>query len=157
MRAVLGAMAVMALALPATAQTVSVSGLSGTPVTLTAADIAAFPRQTVSLTIHGETHAFSGPLLATVLERVDAPLGERLRGPALLDYVTVRAADGYGVVLSLAEVDTAISPTAVLLADKVDGAPIGAEDGPFRLVVEGDARPARSARQVTTIAVYTAD
>jgi len=157
MRALLGVIAAVVFALPAAAQTVSVSGADGRGVTLTAADIAALPRQSVSLTIHGETRVFTGPLLASVLARVGAPLGERLRGPALLTYVTVRAADGYGVVLSLAEVDPALSPTAVLLADDVDGTSIGPEDGPFRLVVEGDTRPARSARQVTAIAVRTAD
>ena len=156
MRLLLSMVAALLVAFPAAAQTVSVTGTDGAAITLTAADIAALPRQTLSLTIHGETHAFTGPLLAAVLARVDAPLGERLRGPALLTYVTVHAADGYGVVLSLAEVDPAISPTAVLLADTVDGAPVGPEDGPFRLIVEGDARPARSARQVTTIAVAIA-
>jgi len=157
MRALLAAIAALAFALPAAAQTVSVFGLDGTDVTLTATDIAALPRQSVAQTIHGEARTFEGPSLASVLERVDAPLGERLRGPALLTYVTVQAADGYGVVLSLAEVDPALTPTAVLLADTVDGAPIGSDDGPFRLVVEGDARPARSARQVTAIRVETAD
>jgi len=157
MRVLMAAIAALAFALPAAAQTVSVSGLEGANVTLTAADLATLPRQSVSLTIHGEAHTFEGPSLASVLARVDAPLGERLRGPALLTYVTVRAADGYGVVLSLAEVDPALSPNAVLLADTVDGAPIGTADGPFRLVVEGDARPARSARQVTAITVENAD
>ena len=95
--------------------------------------------------------------MADVLARVGAPLGEALRGAALASYIVVEAADGYRVVLSLAEVDPALSPTAVLLADTVDGHPIGADDGPFRLVVEGDARPARSARQVTTITVRSAD
>lgn len=92
-----------------------------------------------------------------MLERVGAPLGERLRGPALLSHVVVGAADGYALVLSLAEVDPAMRSTAVILADRVDGTPIQAEDGPFRLVVEGDARPARSVRQVTSVAVRTAD
>ncbi len=157
MRQLAGAFIALLLATPAAAQTLAVTGIDGETVILTSADIAALPRQSLSLTIHGETHAFTGPILASVLERVDAPLGERLRGPALLTYVTVRAVDGYGVVLSLAEVDPAMSPTAVLLADAVDGAPISAEERPFRLVVEGDARPARSARQVTAITVTNAD
>jgi len=152
-----GAFAALLLAAPAAGQTVVVTGTDGAAVALSVADIAALPRQSVTLSIHGEAHVFEGPSLASVLERVDAPLGERLRGPALLTHVTVRAADGYGVVLSLAEIDPALSPTAVLLADEVDGAAIGLEDGPFRLVVEGDARPARSARQVTAITVSAAD
>ncbi len=113
------------------------------------------PRQTLSLTAHGEIHVYEGATLASVLERLDAPLGPRLRGEALKTYVVVRAADGYVVVFSLAEIDPAMSPTAVILADGADGAPLSAEEGPLRLVVEGDARPARSARQVTAIELRT--
>lgn len=157
MRLVLGAIAVLLVASPAAAQTLSVTGTDGSAVTVSAGEIAALPRRSMSLSIHGETHVFEGPLLASLLERVGAPLGKRLRGPALLTHVVVRAADGYGVVLSLAEIDPAMSPTAVLLADRVDGAAIGTEDGPCRLVVEGDSRPAHSARQVTSITLRTAD
>lgn len=137
----------------AQAQTLSLQGVEASPIEVSVADLAALPRSSVSLTIHGEGHTFEGPLLASVLGKVDAPLGDRLRGVALRSYVVVRAADGYAVVLSLAEVDPAMRGQAILLADKVDGRPIGDEDGPYRLVVEGDARPARSARQVTSIAI----
>ncbi len=140
-------------AVPVSAQDVRLSGQDGTTVVVTAAEVAALPRQRLSLTAHGETHLYEGPTLASVLERVDAPLGERLRGPALTTYVVVRAADGYAVVLSLAEIDPAMSPTAVILADRADGLPLSAEEGPLRIVVEGDARPARSVRQVTAIEV----
>lgn len=109
------------------------------------------PRQSLSLTAHGATHVYEGPTLASVLEKLDAPLGQRLRGEALKTFVVVTAADGYVVVFSLAEIDPAMSPTAVILADEADGAPLSAEEGPLRLVVEGDARPARSVRQVTAI------
>jgi len=114
-------------------------------------------RQSLSLTAHGETHVYEGPTLASVLERLDAPLGQRLRGEALKTFVVVRAADGYVVVFSLAEIDPAMSPTAVILANETDGAPLSAEEGPLRLIVEGDARPARSVRQVTAIELRTVD
>lgn len=140
----------------ASAQSLSIAGPDGR-IAMTASEIGALPKQQTTLTIHGQSHVFSGPTLASVLERVGAPLGDRLRGPTLATYVLVEAADGYRVVLSLAEIDPAISPTAVLLADAVDGHPLASDDGPFRLVVEGDARPARSARQVTAITVRTAD
>ena len=140
----------------ALAQTISLQGVNAPPIEVSVADLAALPRSSVALTIHGEGHTFEGPLLASVLGKVDAPLGDRLRGAALRSYVVVRAADGYAVVLSLAEVDPAMRGQAILLADKVDGRPIGDEDGPYRLIVEGDARPARSARQVTSVAIMEA-
>jgi hypothetical protein len=141
---------------PTQAQEVRLSGPTG-ETTLTAASLAALPRQTLSLTAHGQTHVYEGPTLASVLVRLDAPLGPRLRGEALKTYVVVRAADGYVVVFSLAEIDPAMSPTAVILADDADGAPLSAEEGPLRLIVEGDARPARSVRQVTAIELRTVD
>jgi hypothetical protein len=75
----------------------------------------------------------------------------------LRTYVVVRAADEYVVVFSLAEVDPAMSPTAVILADEADGAPLPTEERPLRLIVEGDARPARSVRQVTAIELRAVD
>jgi hypothetical protein len=63
------------------------------------------------------------------------------------------AADGYHVVLALAETDPAMRPNRIILADRCNGAAMAAPEGPFRMVVEGDLRPARSARQVTSIAV----
>jgi DMSO/TMAO reductase YedYZ molybdopterin-dependent catalytic subunit len=41
----------------------------------------------------------------------------------------------------------------LILANRMDGRPLPEKDGAFRLVVEGDLRPARSARLVTAIRV----
>jgi hypothetical protein len=41
--------------------------------------------------------------------------------------------------------------THIILADKADGKALGAEDGPYRLIIGGDKRPARSARQVIAV------
>jgi DMSO/TMAO reductase YedYZ molybdopterin-dependent catalytic subunit len=40
---------------------------------------------------------------------------------------------------------------SLLVADKCDGQPLAAADGPLRLVVEGETRGARSVRQLTGI------
>ena len=74
-------------------------------------------------------------------------------GPALAQAVVVRAADGYTVVFGLAELDPGVRTNRIILADTVDGAPLTAEDGPFRLVAEGDVRPARSVRQVSAFQI----
>jgi hypothetical protein len=117
--------------------------------------LAAMPRVTVSTTIHGTAHVFEGVPLAALLQRVGAPAGEALRGDALADVVLVRARDGYAVALALAEADAGVRKDAVILADRVDGAPIAEADGPYRLVVAGDLRPARSARMVESIEVIS--
>lgn len=82
---------------------------------------------------------------------VGAPQGQALRGPALADVLIVTAQDGYRVALSLAGVDPAISPQRTIIADRKAGQPLDPHEGPFRLVVEGDKRPARSARQVVSV------
>lgn len=66
--------------------------------------------------------------------------------------VRVTASDHYQVVFSLAELDAALGNEQVILADTQDGHPL-TKDGPFRLVVPGDKRPARWIRNVTTIEV----
>jgi len=145
--------ACLVLAGPAAAQSISLTGADGAVRTLEAPAIAALPRAPVPLTIHGEAHVFEGPLLIDVLKATGVEAGAALRGPALAQAVVVRAADGYAVVFGLAELDPGTRPNRIILADTVDGAPLAAGDGPFRLVAEGDVRPARSVRQVTSVEV----
>lgn len=141
------------LASPAAAQTLSLTGPEGQSVTLSAADIAALPRQTVTFAGHGESHVYEGPLLIDVLAKAGAPTGKALRGAALANVVLVEAGDGYKVAFGLAEADPGTRANRMILADKADGAPMGEGQGPFRLIVEGDLRPARGARMVSAIKV----
>ncbi|HEX3920425.1 MAG TPA: molybdopterin-binding oxidoreductase [Caulobacteraceae bacterium] len=144
----------VALATAASAQGVSVTGLSGQRAELTAADLAAMPHLAVTLQLEGgKSEACEGVALSDILAKVGAPQGHALRGPEMTDAVLVGAADGYHVVLALAETDPGVRTNRVILADKCDGAAMVAPEGPFRMVVEGDLRPARSARQVTSITV----
>jgi hypothetical protein len=150
------------LAGAATAQTVPspatvvIKGGAGQVVTLTAADLDALPQASVTLSHEGHSFTLTGARLDAVLAKVDAPLGEGLRGPALADVVLIKASDGYRVALSLGDVDPGVRPQTligpVILADREGGKPLG-KDGPFRLGVGGDLRPARSARNVVEIDV----
>ncbi len=127
-------------------------GLDGQSLTLTAAQLAARPHQMVELTHDGKTVAYSGPVLSDLLREVDAPMGPRMHGPAVDDVLFVTAADKYRVVLTLAEVDPGMHKGAkVILADQADGKPLDAREGPFRLVVDGDLKAARSERSVVEI------
>ena len=69
------------------------------------------------------------------------------------DYLVVTGADGFRAVLSLAETDGSVQPHPVILADKMDGAPLTAHDAPHRLVVDGDKKPSRSVYGITRIEV----
>lgn len=144
--------ALLAVALSgAPAWALDVVGLDGGSVTLSAKDYAALPRTTLTIVQHNKRHTFQGPLLSNVLKFVNAPVGEALRGRELTDVVIVTATDGYQIVLALAETDPAVRKQKILLADKMDGAALGEKDGPYRLVVEGDLKPARAARMVARI------
>lgn len=150
------AAALLALAItaaPAAAQTVAIKGPTGQAVTVSAADLAAMKRVSFLFDAHGQKHTYEGPLLIDVLAKAGTPTGKDLRGPALAHAVVVRASDGYTVVYGLAELDPGTRPNRIILADKADGAPLGANDGPFKVVAEGDLRPARGARLVTSIEV----
>ncbi len=142
---------------PAGEASVTLTGPTGQTLTVTAANLAGMPRATVDADFHGQKHTFEGVPLTELLKQVGAPNGATLRGGELTQVVIITARDGYRVALSLAETDPAVSPTRVILADRADGAAIADADGPFRLVVEGDLKPARSARMVTSIEVRKLD
>ena len=135
----------------AAAQTLSLSGEAGQHARLSAADFAALPHVYMQVTQHGQAHAYDGVLLSELLAKVGAPHGEGIKGRELATVVRVSARDGYQVVVSLAETDAITRSARMIVADREAGAPLKSDDGPFRLVVEDDLRPARSARQVERI------
>jgi hypothetical protein len=141
----------------AMAQSVTLTGPTGQQRTITAAELAAMPHQSALVAGEkGPAKSYDGVPLTLLLQSVGAPAGKTLHGPPLADVVMVTAADGYRVVLALAETDAGMRSEKVLLADRSKGAALGPTEGPFRLVVEGDLRPARAARMVTTIRVLAA-
>ena len=128
------------------------SGSDGRHITLTADALQSMPRQTVRVhnphTKADET--YQGVELSVLLARLDAPLGEKLRGKALAMYVVAEGTDKYRAVYSLAEIDPAFHTGTVIVADREDGQPI-AKDGPFKLVNTEDKRPARWVRNLASI------
>jgi hypothetical protein len=123
-------------------------------ITLDSAALAAMPRTTVQAGAHGAApSAWEGVAMLDLLRRADAPEGLALRGRALASFVRVTASDGYQVVFSLGELDAAFGATKVILADRHEGKPLEAKEGPFRLIVPGDSRPARWEHGVISIEV----
>lgn len=113
--------------------------------------IEGLPTREVTLTHHGEQQVCTGPLLADVLARLGAPSKGEMRGAALLTAVVVEARDGYRVAFTLGELDPLLGKAEVVLTNRCNGAALAETDGPFRLAVAGDARGARSVRQVATL------
>jgi hypothetical protein len=71
-------------------------------------------------------------------------------------YVLVKARDGYAAVFALPEFDAGFTDRVILLADRRDGHPLDAVEGPLRLVVPDEKRRARWVRQVIDIQVLWA-
>lgn len=125
---------------------------------LKVADLKAMPRTTV--TVHNEhskaDEAYSGVRLADLLGKMEAPLGHDLRGAALSGYVVATGSDGYVAVIALAEADPTFHSGEVIVADTLNGAPLDAKSGPFKLVVTEDKRPARWVRNLVSIELKSA-
>jgi hypothetical protein len=128
-------------------------------VSISQEDWAKLPRATAMATRgHSkEKVQYEGVPLKAVLEKAGVLNAEKpLHGKQLLQYVVVSAADGYRVLFSLAELEEATGATSnVLLADKVEGKPLGEKEAPLQLVVPSDKRPERFVRMVTGITVGT--
>lgn len=143
----------VAIATTAAAQILTITTADAHSTTLSAAQIAAAPHVTITVDDHGTPAKFEGVALASVLTMAGIQLGDSLRGPRLTEVVLAFASDGYKVSFALAELDPAFATREIILADKRDGKPLDAKEGPFRIVALGDKRPARWIRQVTELKV----
>jgi hypothetical protein len=121
------------------------------------ADLKSMPR--MSVTVHNEhtkaDETYTGVRLADILEKLGAPRGKELRGVAMTTLVVARGSDGYEAVLTLAEADPSFHPGEVLVADTMNGQPLDAKSGPYKLVVTEDKRPARSVHNLVSIELTT--
>jgi DMSO/TMAO reductase YedYZ molybdopterin-dependent catalytic subunit len=139
---------------PATAE-LRISGAVSTPLVLTVADLKNMPRKklTVANPHNQKREVYEGVLLEDLLHEAGVTQGENLRGAAMASYVLAEATDGYRVVFSLAELDSGVVESEVIVADTMDGAALGAKEGPLRLVAPHEKRPARWVRMLKSITV----
>ena len=139
---------------PAVAE-LRISGAVSTPLVLTIVDLKKMPRKTLSVVNPHDKkkETYEGVLLEELLHRAGVPQGEQLRGSSMANYVIAEAEDGYRVVFSLAELDSGVLESEVIVADTIDGVPLSAQQGPFRLVAPHEKRPARWVRMLKSITV----
>ena len=142
---------------PATAE-LRISGAVSIPLVLTVADLKGMPRKKLSVVNphNKKTENYEGVLLEDLLHKAGVTQGENLRGAAMATYVLAEATDGYRVVFSLAELDSGILESEVIVADTIDGAGLVAKEGPFKLVAPHEKRPARWVRMLKSITVSRA-
>ena len=135
-----------------TGVTLVVHRANGDSTVLTAAQLGALPRHEVSATEHGHPAHFAGVTLQDAL-RAAGVRTDSLRGPALSDLLVAEAADDYRVAFALADLTPDLGGEVILLADRRDGQPLGPTEGPLRLVLPAESRPARWIRQLRALSV----
>lgn len=142
---------------PTAVPQLKIGGTVLTPLTLTLAELKALPHKTIKVlnTHNQKTENYEGVPLETLLQKAGVPHGEALRGKLMASYVLADANDGYRVAFSLAELDSGILDSEVLVADTLDGAPLGENEGPFKLIAPHEKRPARWVRMLKSITVVT--
>jgi hypothetical protein len=132
---------------------------AGKSQSLTLDSLKAMPQKTVSFhNVHTKAdETYTGVSLIDLLASLGVPHGKDLHGKGLSEYVVATGSDGYKAALALAEVDPEFHPGDVIVADAMDGKPIDEKNGPFKLVVTEDKRPARSVHSLVSIEVKTAE
>jgi hypothetical protein len=112
----------------------------------------------VALTAFNEhakaNQTYSGVPIMALLKPLGVP--DKPHGKDLRLYLLAEGADGYGAIYAVAEVNPDIHAETAIVADSMDGKPLG-DDGAFKLVLEGDKRPARWVRNLATIKIKSAD
>jgi hypothetical protein len=118
--------------------------------------LAPLPHTTLTLyNVHAKAQqTYSGVPLIDLLKPLGVP--DRPHGKDFRLYLVAEGSDGYQVVYSVSEATPDVHDGTVLVADSMDGKPIG-DAGPMQLVKTGEKRPARWVRNLVSIRVLTAD
>jgi len=140
---------------PDTAAALTVSGDIPKPLSFSLDSLKHMPRNTVHVkNEHADKEeVYEGVLLSAILKQAGAPQGGQIRGKAMATYVLAEGADGYQVVFSIEELDADFQEPDVLVADTLDGGPLGDKFGPLRLIAPRDKRPARWVRMLRSIKI----
>ncbi|MBK6486873.1 MAG: hypothetical protein IPF98_08395 [Gemmatimonadetes bacterium] len=139
-------------------EAISVERPDGSVRTYTTGQLAALSSDTLRVsTGHGAPPAtFQVIPLGRLLSHAGVAL-DSLGGRDLLQLVVAEARDGYAVAFSLGELSPTLGNREVAVAFTRDARAIPPTDGPFRLLVPGEARAARAVRQLVRLRVLRVD
>jgi hypothetical protein len=122
-------------------------------IAVDAADLAAMPRTTLKVASRGQDSIYEGVSIRELLTLAGVPAG----GANLTQViVVVTGADGDQVDFRVLQIDPAFTSRVAVLADRRNGAPLAANEGPFQLVLSEDERGGRWMRHVVSIDVRRA-
>ncbi|QEM07613.1 molybdopterin-dependent oxidoreductase [Mucilaginibacter rubeus] len=136
---------------------VKITGEVTNPLTIGPAELQQYKQTSVTRKDKdGKAHIYSGVIVSEILTKAGVTLGADLHGKNLVKYLLVEASDGYQVLFALAELDKGFTDRVIILADKIDGQPLAPADGPFRIIVQDEKKPARCIKQVIAMKVMFA-
>jgi DMSO/TMAO reductase YedYZ molybdopterin-dependent catalytic subunit len=95
---------------------------------------------------------YEGVPVAEILKRAGVPQADQT-GTASTIRVIAEGSDGYRATFTLAELGDDSDDSGPLVADVLDGQPIGGKLGPLRLVVPRDTKENRWVRMLRSITV----
>jgi len=149
----------MAMAKPAATPSTSLTlTVDGKATVFSTADLTAMPQKTVKVH-NAHTNAdetYSGVSLGDLLVKAGFVADKTAQQKMLRSYLRVEGTDKYWVVYSLTEVEGSEHDGDVIVATSVDGHGLGA-DGELKLVSTEDKKPQRWVRNLSAIALKSAE
>ena len=124
-------------------------------LTLSAADLTKIPRHEHAVDVEGAggPGTVSGILLWDLLQLAGVPSPKASGRQRAVMYIKLTGADGQSAALALVDVDPSFSKRVVLVADRRNGKPLDAAEGPWRVFIPDDIRHARWIRGLVAIEV----
>jgi hypothetical protein len=129
------------------------SGVGLRPTDLSLADYAALPRRKLTVQDHDAKATYEGVTVQDLLTHAGMTFGQSLRGPRLRDYLLAQASDGYAVIFALPELSEEFSDRVIIVADRMDGAPLPPREGPLKIIVSDEHKHARWVRNLVSLTV----
>jgi DMSO/TMAO reductase YedYZ molybdopterin-dependent catalytic subunit len=147
-----------ALADPGTrSENIAIKGAVDHPRTITLDDLRREPRTAEAVLLHtghgAVSGTFTGVSLWTLLQEAGITLDPAKKNDLVHHVVIVTGADGYGAVLSAAEIAPEFGGDQAIIAYEEDGKPIEGDKGFARLIIPGDKAAGRGVGSVASIEV----
>ena len=112
-----------------------ISGDVARPLTLSASDLKGMPRQILKVSVPNENKEkiYEGVAVRELLHRAIVPQDEKLRFRPMTIYVRAEAEENH-MAFSFVDFDPDVQDSEVIVADMLNGLPLGEKQGPFELV-----------------------
>jgi hypothetical protein len=104
-------------------------------------------------TIKGQKHVSTCVPLLAIVQAAEPVTDPKHKNFAMRLAVVVRAADGYAATFGMGELMPDVANHSAWIAIDVDGQPLSGREAPTKLIVPGDAKPARAVWGVRQIDV----